>query len=47
MQKYILLSEETIQKIRKGDKVFVDGEFNPNAVRLITAARYQISIAVS
>ena len=26
------------RKIRKGDKFFVNGEFNPNAARLITAA---------
>lgn len=38
MVKYILMPEETIQKIRKGDKFFVDGEFNPNAARVITAA---------
>ena len=38
MVKYILMPEETIQKIRKGDKFFVNGEFNPNAARLITAA---------
>ncbi len=28
MVKYILMPEETIQKIKKGDKFFVDGEFN-------------------
>ena len=38
MVKYILMPETTIQKIRKGDKFFVNGEFNPNAARLITAA---------
>lgn len=38
MVKYILMPEKTIQKIRKGDKFFVNGEFNPNAARLITAA---------
>lgn len=38
MVKYILMPEEAIQKIRKGDKFFVDGEFNPNAARIITAA---------
>ena len=32
------MPETTIQKIRKGDKFFVNGEFNPNAARLITAA---------
>ena len=35
MVKYILMPEEAIQKIRKGDKFFVDGEFNPNAARII------------
>ena len=34
MVKYILMPEEAIQKIRKGDKFFVDGEFNPNAARI-------------
>lgn len=38
MVKYILMPEEAIQKIRKGDKFFLDGEFNPNAARIITAA---------
>lgn len=38
MVKYALMSEETIQKIRKGDKFFVNGEFNPNAARILTAA---------
>ena len=38
MQKYILMPEETIQKIREGDKFFVNGEFNPSAIRIITAA---------
>ena len=28
MMKYTLMPEESIQKIRKGDKFFVDGEFN-------------------
>ncbi len=30
--------EELFEKIKKGDKFFVNGEFNPNAARLITAA---------
>ena len=38
MVKYILMPEETIQKIKKGDKFFVDGEFNPNSARALTAA---------
>ena len=38
MVKYILMPEETIQKIKKGDKFFVDGEFNPNSARVLTAA---------
>ena len=38
MVRYILMPEETIQKIKKGNKFFVNGEFNPNAARLITAA---------
>lgn len=38
MVKYILMPEASIQKIRKGDKFFVNGEFNPNAARIITAA---------
>ena len=38
MVKYILMPEETIQKIKKGDKFFVDGEFNPNSARILTAA---------
>ena len=38
MVRYTLMSEWTIQKIKKGDKFFVDGEFNPNSARLITAA---------
>ena len=32
------MPKEAIQKIRKGDKFFVNGKFNPSAVRLITAA---------
>ena len=35
MVKYILMPEETIQKIKKGDKFFVDGEFNPNSARML------------
>lgn len=38
MVKYILMPEAAIQKIKKGDKFFVNGEFNPNAARIITAA---------
>ena len=30
MVKYILMLEAAIQKIRKGDKFFVNGECNPN-----------------
>ena len=47
MVKYILMPETTIQKIRKGDKFFVNGEFNPNAARLITAAHDTFGLMIT